>query len=136
MIPDTCPLFKPGQLAISYSENRLNSLNGSNYIEVSDNTFLQKKINNFLAENKIFINKQAVVSSPEMAIQLAVQQKATTITTASLAQKVLGNRSDYNLMIFPKEKFNLEIAITRLNDANEIIKLVYRKLLKILPVIM
>ena len=128
LIPPSCSLYQPGRLYCPFSENNLTVLNNINYVEANDNAYLQKRVNHFLADNCIRINKLATVSSIRLATKLAIREKATTITTDKIVQHALGERGDYNLMLFPKSALNLEVAISMRHDATEEVQVAYNYL--------
>lgn len=101
LIPDSCPLYDPTNFYIPFSQDRLSTLNGSTYVAANDNSYLQHQVNNLLAENNIFINKIFETSSSQLATQIAISLKATTITTTKIAKTVLQNNDSYCLMRFP-----------------------------------
>ena len=125
LIPASCTLYHPGRLYCEFSENNLTVLNNINYVETNDNFFLQQRVNHFLAENGIHINKIAKVSSTRLAAKMAMEEKATTITTEKMAKHVLGKRADYNLMVFPRSALNLEVAISMRRDASTEVREVF-----------
>jgi DNA-binding transcriptional LysR family regulator len=132
LIPASCPLYRPGRLYCPFSENNLATLNGSTYVEANDSSFIQVLVNNFLATNKIQIKQLATVSSIQLATEIAILQHATTITTTAIANHVLHDRHDYNLMVFPKDTLNLHIAISSLTHAPTKISEIHHYLKKVL----
>ncbi len=125
LIPASCSLYQADRLYCPFSENNLTVMNNINYVEANDNLFLQQRVNRFLTDNGIHINKLAKVSSTRLAAKVAVREGATTITTDKMAQHVLGERADYNLMLFPQSALNLEVAISMRRDASREIKEVF-----------
>lgn len=125
LIPPTCKLYEPQRLYCPFSENNLTAINGINYVEANDNAYLQKRVNHFLVDNRISINRLATVSSIRLATKLAIRERATTITTYKIVQHALGNQGGYNLMLFPKSALNLEVAISVRHDASDEIKAVF-----------
>lgn len=117
LIPDTCPLYNPHQKIISFSEEGLSKLNSSNYIAVSNASFLQQQVNYLLKKNHISINKLAEMPTSRLATQLALKAKATTITTTKIAQDSLTKESAYCLMPLPRNLINLTLAVSYLQNS-------------------
>lgn len=130
LIPPSCSIYRPGARYCPFSENNLTILNNMNYVEANDNAYLQKRVNQFLVDNYIHINKLATVSSIRLATKLAVKENATTVTTYKIVQHALGNNGAYNLMLFPKSALNLEVAISVRHDASNEVRSVYNYLYK------
>ena len=122
LIPATSPLYRPGRRYCPFSEDHLTLLNNTSYVETNDNFFLQRRVNRFLADNGIHVNRLTTVSSTRLATKITIQEGVTTITTCKIAQHALGDRPDYNLMRFPKTALNLEIAISMRRDASPTVR--------------
>lgn len=122
LIPSSCPLYRPNRYYCPFSQNNLTTLNNHTYIAASNNTFLQQQVNRFLKSNHILIRQIGTVSNPYMAAKVAIMRHSTTITTKEIAQAALPVNADYNLMVFPPDVLNLQIAISALNDASPLVK--------------
>ncbi|MQS53441.1 LysR family transcriptional regulator [Companilactobacillus mishanensis] len=132
LLPETCPLYQEGVLFCPFSQDNLSSLNNSNYVMVSDGSFLQQKVNSFLEENKIQINKIMEMPNSRLSVETAIKLHATTITTTKIAESVLTNGTKYNLMKLPVDILSLNMALSYLQDASPEVKKVGDKLLKLI----
>lgn len=124
LIPDTCPLFREERKQCPFTQDNLTALNKSRYIGLSGNSFLQRKVDQIMSENGISV--RTIMEFPDYisALQAAIETKATTITTTSIAEQQLATDSRYNLMELPTELIHIDIAVSFLTNSSDKVKII------------
>ncbi len=119
LIPSTCPLFRKDQLYCTFTEDNLSTLNGSNYIGLSENSSFQKMANESFESNGIFVNEIFEFPDAITCTKTAYKYNATTITTENISELFLPNDSMFNLMKLPEHFVHSDFALSYLRNASE-----------------
>lgn len=122
LLPDTCPLYHPGQDYVDYSEDKLSALNDCEYVSVSNGSFLQIRVDELFSRNNIVIHSVVEVPNSRIATQTALKLHATTITSTKIAHETLSPSDNYNLMRLPSSVISLDVGLSYLKSSSANVK--------------